>query len=80
MILKRIGLWWRQRQRNIDMKILWPVCVQQAPTRPQAQAAFAVHAFNDPAWTKDYTHDQLKLFIDALESNEPWIKKREPVS
>ena len=42
--------WWNARQRAIDIEILWPICVENAPDIDQARAAFAVHAFNDPAW------------------------------
>lgn len=38
------------RCRAIDLQILWPLCVEQARDLDHAKAAFAVHAFNDPAW------------------------------
>jgi hypothetical protein len=41
---------WHARQRAIDLDILWPSCRDQATTLDHARAAFAVHAFNDPAW------------------------------
>jgi hypothetical protein len=42
--------WWRARQRQIDLEILWPTCKELAPDLDHAKAAFAVHAFNDTAW------------------------------
>jgi hypothetical protein len=42
--------WWRARQRRIDLEILWPICVRGANDLDHAKAAFAMHAFNDPAW------------------------------
>jgi hypothetical protein len=42
--------WWRARQRQIDLEILWPACREQAPDLDHAKAAFAVHAFHDRAW------------------------------
>jgi hypothetical protein len=36
--------------RRIDLKILWPECCIHATDLDHAKAAFAAHAFNDPAW------------------------------
>lgn len=66
-MIAAIGKWWRCRQRSIDLQILWPSCCELAPTLDHAKAAFAVHAFNDNAWTDDYDHDALKAYIDAME-------------
>lgn len=65
-MFKLISKWWRRRQRSIDMQILWPACKSQAPDLESAKAAFAVHAFNDPAWTQDYSEQELYDAIDAL--------------
>ena len=46
----RITGWWRACQRRIDIEILWPICVQETNDLDHAKAAFAVHAFHDPAW------------------------------
>lgn len=48
--MKWLKTWWYKRQRTIDLQILWPSCRNLAPNLDQAKAAFAVHAFNDPAW------------------------------
>ena len=42
--------WWRTRQRDIDLDILWPICKQEAGSLDHARAIFAVHAFKDQAW------------------------------
>jgi hypothetical protein len=44
--------WWNARNRAFDLKILWPTCKEQAEgDLTLAKAAFALHAFHDPAWT-----------------------------
>jgi hypothetical protein len=42
---------WHAHQRSIDLKLLWPICCEYAPTIDHAKASFAMHAYNDPAWT-----------------------------
>ncbi len=42
--------WFHARCRRLDLAILWPACKEHAPTLAHAKAAFAYHAFNDPAW------------------------------
>lgn len=41
---------WYARVRRVDVRILWPTCKAKAPNISVAKAAFAVHAFGDPAW------------------------------
>lgn len=66
-----MGLWKRlmdfydDRRRAIDLKILWPTCVRFADDLHQAKAAFALHAFNDPAWVS-LGEEEIKRRIDAL--------------
>ena len=60
-----IRKWWYARMRRIDMQILWPECIRQAPTLDKAKAAFACHAFNDPAWMA-LGHDTVYSVIDSL--------------
>jgi hypothetical protein len=57
--------WWRQRQRAIDLSILWPSCKEQATDLDHAKAAFAMHAFHDPAWLP-LGDDEIRRQIDAL--------------
>ena len=57
--------WWHARQRRIDMVILWPICRREANDLDHAKAAFAVHAFNDPAWL-ELGEDAMLDFIDGL--------------
>jgi len=63
-----LARWMRRRRRALDMQILWPEMCRQAKTLDHAKAAFAFHAAADPAWTRDYSHDELVAFIDKLES------------
>ena len=66
--------WWRARQRKFDLKVLWPQCKNVAQQKfgnggeglTMAKYAFAMHAFHDNAWTKDFSHDKIKAFIDNL--------------
>jgi hypothetical protein len=65
---------WRAHQRRIDIEILWPICKREAAAKfgdeqmfNYARGAFAVHAFNDPAWVNALTHDEIVEQIEALE-------------
>lgn len=57
--------WWYARCRKLDMEILWPTCVEQANDLDHAKMAFAVHAYNDPAWMF-LGPDAIYRFIDEL--------------
>jgi hypothetical protein len=59
------NLWWA-RQRSMDMRILWPACKSMACDLDHAKAAFAVHAYNDPAWVRFYEGGLWKV-INQLE-------------
>lgn len=65
-VWRLIRSWWHARQRQIDLDILWPICVRGANDLDHAKAAFAVHAFNDPAWRE--LGEELFNFIDRLEA------------
>lgn len=67
-MLKILAPMWRKRQRSIDVSILWPACVDQAADLDHARAAFAVHAFNDSAWTEDFDESQIISLIDDLKA------------
>ena len=56
---------WHARQRAIDLQILWPSCKQVAHDLDHAKAAFAFHAFHDPAWL-ELGEDEICKRIDAL--------------
>lgn len=62
-----IRSWWRSRQRRLDLAILWPICKQHARNLNCARVAFAIHAFNDPAWVGEYEEWQLIDIIGELE-------------
>jgi len=49
-VFRALIRWWHRRQRAVDLGLLWPECRKQSPNLTVARAAFAVHAFNDPAW------------------------------
>lgn len=60
-----IQSWWCARQRRIDLEILWPICRDGANDLDHAKAAFAVHAFNDPAWL-ELGEDEIFNIIDGF--------------
>jgi hypothetical protein len=47
MILLR---WWYVVVRELDKRLLWPACRDFAEDIEQARGAFAIHAFQEPAW------------------------------
>ena len=61
---------WHRRLRRIDLELFWPSCVENAADLDQAKAAFAVHAFNDNAYS-DMSHDQIVAYIDQLQAPTP---------
>lgn len=65
-LLKTIRDWWWHRQRAIDLAILWPTCKERARDLDHAKAAFAVHAFRDPAWIDHYGEQGLIRVIGEL--------------
>jgi hypothetical protein len=65
VMLRAIRMWWHARQRQVDMQVLWPVCIQEAGDHDHAKAAFAYHCFNDPAWL-ELGEDAIVDFIDKL--------------
>jgi hypothetical protein len=64
--MKRLMDWWRARQRRIDLEILWPACLRLARDIDHARAAFAIHAFHDPAWLA-LGEDEIVRRIEGLE-------------
>lgn len=62
-----IEMWWRRRQRQIDLDTLWPICCAHAPDFETAKAVFAIHAMHDPAWLALGETEVLR-FIDKLEA------------
>lgn len=62
-----VGLFdFNARRRSIDLRILWPTCVECADgDLVRAKAAFAVHAFNDDAWMC-LGEDEVRRIIDGL--------------
>lgn len=56
---------WYARCRALDLEILWQSCKAQAPDLDHAKMAFAVHAYNDPAWMS-LGRDEVYRRIDQL--------------
>lgn len=57
---------WNARCRELDLKLLWPSCCELAPTLDHAKAAFAAHAYHDPAWLC-LGPDEIYRIIDGLQ-------------
>lgn len=62
-ILERLYGWWRDRQRAIDLDILWPSCKQHAHSLTDARIAFLKHMSMDPAWS-GMTEEELERFVE----------------
>ncbi len=58
--------WWWAKQREIDLDVLWPQCKAKADSLEAARSAFALHAFNTPAWIRHYK-EELASVISKLE-------------
>src|SRR4029077_17444805 len=78
VILRAIRMWWNARRRKIDMQILWPICVQGANDLDHAKAAFAVHAFNNPAW-QALGEDRIIEFIENLNTKDLPVASRRTI-
>lgn len=64
-MFERLKAWWKKRQREIDLEILWPSIKSQAPDIQLARDAFLIHASSDPAYD-DMTDMQLADYIEKL--------------
>lgn len=65
-MIKYIMNLWHKRQRDLDIKILWPICKKRTLCLAEAKGIFMVHCFMDPAW--NYLDDKtLADYIDELE-------------
>ncbi|UZF92171.1 hypothetical protein [Bosea sp. NBC_00550] len=72
---------WQDRQRQIDIEILWPACFRNSRDIDCARLAFAIHAQNDPAWTVLGTGEilrQVALLLPPRPPAEPEIPAAEP--
>lgn len=51
--LRTLRYWFDEYRRSIDIRLLWPVCKQNAKGDLElARNAFRVHAFMDPLWLR----------------------------
>lgn len=64
--------WYRESERKVrarcrqqDMEILWPALCDLQDVE-HARFAFGLHAHNDPAWTMDYTEQEIYVIIQSL--------------
>lgn len=57
---------WHARQREIDLKILWPECRRATPDLDLAKAAFTYHTSKDPAWAA-LSEVEIYWIVDKLE-------------
>lgn len=74
-LFDRLGHWWRKKQRQQDLKFLWPIIKDCAKGNDQylspehlnrARQAFLLHISNNSAWTKDYNYWQLYVGVSSL--------------
>ncbi len=56
-----IAQWWRKRQRDIDLDVLWPAIKAGASDIETAKTAFLIHAQSEPAWHDLSTHEVLSI-------------------
>lgn len=66
MIRWLMGLWYAHLRR-IDIDILWPACIEQAPNLDLAKAAFTWHVCNDPAWLVLEGQEMFRIIDDLKE-------------
>lgn len=50
-VMRIIMQHWQDRQRQVDIEVLWPACERNSRDVDCARRAFTIHALNDPAWT-----------------------------
>lgn len=60
-----LGDAWAAQQRAMDVRILWPICCEQADDEEHARMVFFVHAKMDPAWTRLGDHGVIRA-VSAL--------------
>lgn len=56
---------WHQRQRQLDIDILWPACRNGTADISIAREAFLWHAANEPAW-QALSETEFNKIIDGL--------------
>ena len=66
IIFRIIGLWWRKRQRAIDVRFLWPEIMARSASMKIARQAFVEHVAYDLAWTEDFTYSEIVAYVDRL--------------
>lgn len=64
--MRFIQKWWWKRQRDIDMKILWPAMKDKTASIHAARRVFMMHAAGCPCWTRHYK-EELWTHITGIE-------------
>lgn len=65
-MIARLMRRWRAMQRAMDLRLLWPVCLREAPDRDMARRLFLCHCMMDPAWRRDFTEDEIIEYVRTL--------------
>jgi hypothetical protein len=65
-VLTYVSGLWKARQRQLDIKILWPACKKQADSIEKARRVFLYHALSDSAWSV-FTDQEIINIIGNLE-------------
>lgn len=65
-MIRAIQRWFWARQRAADLRILWPVCKDKAPTLDTAREVFMLHCLWSPCWVREY-EDRLFEVVSKLE-------------
>ena len=66
-ILEKGKMWWRMQRREADLTYLWPELARGAHELKIARDAFFLHAKAAEYWTKEYTDEELRDFVNSLE-------------
>lgn len=65
---------WRQRLRNLDHQILFPIIRREAKTETQAAQAIVCHCANDHAWEcdpREYSKRDKEIFFECAKHLPP---------
>lgn len=57
--------WWRNKQHQLDVEILWPSCLKESESRDEAKQAFRQHMLMDQAYA-GMTEKERQEFLERL--------------
>ena len=72
--LRRLRSFWRARHRAIDRDLLWPACIEHAPSHDAAIYAFMMHACGDPSWCAEGDGEMTPVEAAAIVRAWPYKK------